>query len=434
MFYSNALSLKRFFGRVFNRYYYFYFFVMVLFTARAVPVTGSMVYYTGNFISFIFPVLLTFILLLKYPVSFKNRNFNIVICIITFWFLAQYIKYGELNVSLTIYLYYGIIIAYIHIRVYGKNIIYLYEDVVAHLSAISLVGWVVQIIAPKLIHLLMIFPSNTGTISGSCLFYSEGRDYETAILFFRNAGFSWEPGMFASLVVIALFFNAFINHFKFKGNKKFYILLAALATSQSTTGYGALILLGCIIYLLNYRSQYKFIIAVVIVSISVAVYNLPIMGEKIKELWVNDVQETKERLYEVQGYYQETLALTRFESLAMETYNIRHDPILGYGRDNTNSYVEKELKLNVGLPNGLFKVIAKYGCILGLLFYLCLFISSQWMAREFKYKGTILFFIAYCMISVSYSFVESPIFIAFLFFPLFLKEKNIYAVKSNCIC
>lgn len=434
MLYSNALSLKRFFRRVFNSYYYFYFFVMVLFAARAVPVTGSMVYYTGNIISFIFPILLTFILLLKYPISFKNRNLNIVICIITFWFLAQYIKYGELNISLTIYLYYGIIIAYIHIRVYGKNIIYLYEDVVAHLSAISLVGWVVQIIAPKLIHLLMIFPSNTGTISGSCLFYSEGRDYETAILFFRNAGFSWEPGMFASLVVIALFFNAFINHFKFKGNKKFYILLVALATSQSTTGYGVLISLGCIIYLLNYRSQYKFIIAVMIVSMSVAVYNLPIMGEKIKDLWVNDVQETKERLYEVQGYYQEALALTRFESLAMETYNIRHDPILGYGRDNTNSYVEKELKLNVGLPNGLFKVIAKYGCILGLLFYLCLFTSSQWMAREFKYKGTILFFIAYCMISVSYSFVESPIFIAFLFFPLFLKEKNIYAVKSNCIC
>ena len=382
-----------------------------------------MVYYTGNIISFLIPPVLTMILILKYKISFKSTALTAVLCVVSVWFFAQYIKYGDLNISLTFYLYYGIIIAFIHIRIYGRNIIYLYEDIVSHLSFISIIGWIIQIISPKIIHTLMLFPSNAGTIAGSCLLYSEGRDYETSLFFFRNAGFSWEPGMFASLVIVALFFNGIINNFSIKNNNKLYVLFIALITTQSTTGYGTLLFISCLIFLYNYKDKYKVLILIVMIPMAICIYSLPFMGNKIEDLWVDNIEETKDRIDNAQNYYDELRALTRFEALAMETYNIQNDPILGYGRDSANSYIEKNLELSVGLPNGLLKVFAKYGCILGLFFYACLFNYSKWLSKEFKYKGKFLFFIVYCMISVSYSFIEVPIFMTFWLMPILIKRK-----------
>jgi hypothetical protein len=419
MIYSNKLSLNCFFSKLSQSYYYFYFFIMILWAARAVPITGSMIFFTGNLISFSIPILLTLLLLIKYPITFINKKLGITLGIISIWFFAQYIKYNNLNVSLTFYLYYGIIIAYIHVKIYGKNLIYLYEDIVSHLSAIAIIGWLIQIILPQFIHKLMIFPSNTGTISGSCLLYSEGLDYKTAFIFFRNAGFSWEPGMFASIIIIALLFNIVINHYKIKNNTKFYTLIIALITTQSTTGYGTFLLLGSIIFLINYRSRYKFILLLIIIPLTINIYKLPIMGDKIESLWVSNINETKDKLETTQEYHQEMRALTRFEALAMEIYNIKNDPILGYGRDNTNSFIERNLKLSVGLPNGILKIFAKYGLVLGLLFYGCLYSSSRWMSKELGYHNPILFFIAYCMISISYSFIETPIFLALTLLSLF---------------
>lgn len=420
---SHNISLSLFFKRLRHNYLYFYFFVMILFAARAVNITGSMVYYTGSIISFLIPIILTIILLCKYPISFRCRKLTITLIVISFWFICQYIKYKSLNVSLTFYLYYTILIAYIHIRIYDWKIIRFYEDIVAHLSIFSLIGWGMQIVFPSLIHKLMIFSSSAGTISGSSLLYSAGRDYSEAIIFFRNAGFSWEPGMFASLLLVSIFFNLLLTQMNLNAQKnpKLYVMLLALITTQSTTGFGCCIIIFFLSYVYNYKSKIKWLLAALFIPISIWIYSLPFMGEKINELWVSNRKELVEQYKEKSEYIKSGIALTRFQALSLELYNIEHDPLIGYGRDDNQSYVVQNI-FNFGLPNGLLKIFAKYGIPLGIIFYILLFKFSSALSVKYKYKCSYAFFTLYCLISVSYSFIESPIFLSFALFPLFIHK------------
>lgn len=420
---NHDISFSIFFRRLRHSYLYFYFFVMILFAARAVNITGSMVYYTGNIVSFLIPIILTIILLRKYPISFKCKELTATLIVISLWFICQFIKYKSLNASLTFYLYYAIFIAYVHIKVYGWKIVRFYEDIVAHLSIFSLIGWGMQIVFPSLINSVMLFSSSAGTISGSSLIYSAGRDYSEAIVFFRNAGFSWEPGMFASLLLIGIFFNLLLTRMNLgiKANKKLYMMLFALITTQSTTGFGCFMIIGSLSYLYSYKSKIKWLLVVLLIPMSTWIYSLPFMGEKINTLWVNDRKELVEQYQEKLEYIKSGIALTRFQALSLELYNIEHDPIIGYGRDDNQSYVVQNI-FKFGLPNGVLKVFAKYGIPLGIIFYILLFKFSLMLSIKYRYKCSYAFFVLYCLISVSYSFIESPIFLSFTLFPLFVRK------------
>jgi hypothetical protein len=102
----------------------------------------------------------------------------------------------------------------------------------------------------------------------------------------------------------------------------------------------------------------------------------------------------------------------RFDGLAFEFLNILNDPIFGYGNDVENSYVKNNISAALVLSNGVLKVLARFGLIVGAIFYLLLYKSSRLISKFYGIKGGIFFMLLYISISISYDFILVPFFLA----------------------
>ncbi len=100
-------------------------------------------------------------------------------------------------------------------------------------------------------------------------------------------------------------------------------------------------------------------------------------------------------------------------------------PILGYGLSDENSYVYKNIYQKIGLSNGVFKVIARFGLIMGGLFYFLLYKSSKYIISFYNLKGGIIFMLVFISISISYDFTLVPFFLSTVMFYLFTDKKLI---------
>lgn len=223
-------------------------FVMVIYMAQATKETGRMVgSISGNPIPFLIPIVLTYLLCKRHPISFNNKNLHIVLAIYAIWAFCSLIKYNVFTteeLSYHFFMVYAIVIAYIHVQVFGRKLIPLYENILVLLCKIAVVGWLIAVILPMSSSLFRLFPE---TVYGNIVLYlfnwmdpAKGQIYAGLL---RNAGCSWEPGRFAIMVVLAIFCNLCRNGIKLKNNNNLLWLLITLLTTQSTTGYFTVIAL-----------------------------------------------------------------------------------------------------------------------------------------------------------------------------------------------
>lgn len=400
----------------------------------AVPFTNSMLTYAGSPIGFALPIVMTIILLVRNSISFDNNNFLIIIFIYTLWALFQYLINTRFNITYAFFTYYNLAIAYILISIYKTNIFFLYEDIVTKLSIVAIVGWMLMIIMPSviggIIDMFHMPGHNFYILRGNIIFFSMTNiEVQSAEEFWglpRNSGFSWEPGRYSAMVVIALFFNMARNKFSFKNNKGFWILLFALLTTQSTTGFGSLAVLA-IFFLINKNIDHKIFYLAVFIPFAIFVSSLPFMGEKIISLMdhkstmekvENDLM-IKEIMKEDEGYTPQ-----RFDALFFEYLNIINDPIIGYGHNIDDSFVSTQISSSLVLSNGILKIFARFGIIVGVLFYILLYISSKWISNYYDIKGGIIFMLIYLSISISYDFIFINFFLAITMVGL-IADKNL---------
>lgn len=412
---------------------YLYFFMIVIYAGMASPFTENMMFYTYQPVGFIIPVFMTIILLLRNPVSFYDTSFLLIIIVITVWQLLQYIKTSYFNASFTFFIYYALFIAYIVIKVFQVKMFFLYERVVTQLSVIAIIGWLTMIITPgfmaQLIDAIKLPQSDNDVLIGNILIFTMIQE-EVGVTWglARNAGFSWEPGRYATMVVIALFFNMARTRFQFGKNIGFWILLIALITTQSTTGYVTFLIL-LLFFLINQKNVSKIFYLVLIVPFILIMYNLPFVGEKINTLADIEDQRAKSlndmEIRQSDGSY----VPQRFDGLAYEFLNIIDAPILGYGLSADNSYVSINIYQKIGLANGVFKVIARFGLIIGGLFYFLLYKSSKYIISFYNLKGGIIYMLIFIFISISYDFTLVPFFLSSVMFYLFSDKKSISEPK-----
>lgn len=99
----------------------------------------------------------------------------------------------------------------------------------------------------------------------------------------RNSGFCWEAGQFASMIVLALTFHLLRTKEKFYKNKSFWILLAGLITTFSTTGFvtfGVLLLFKTVFGKVSFGKRIAYI--AVLGTLYMFAMDLPFMREKWK--------------------------------------------------------------------------------------------------------------------------------------------------------
>lgn len=403
-----------------------YLFIILLYTAQMTPQTGRMLAgLSGNPIPLLIPIVLTAVLLFRNPVSFADKRLWIVISVSGIWSIASLVKYGELSteeLSYHFFLYYAIIIAYIHVKVFGKQLFLMYEKLMVYVCMVTLPMWLICAIFPSLTEpFFELFPE---TIFGHNFLYifnriSSGVYDNVGYLFLRNAGFSWEPGRFAIMLCYAILVNIQRNGIRFKGNYDLMWLLLSLLSTQSTTGFSIVLTLYAL-YALKGLSGKSMLALLLLLPLVYGIFQLDFMYEKMVEQ-VESLVDIDLMIENTGLYTNKNVALDRLPSLMIEGANFLNDPLLGYGRNPQHSMMSASLPDNIEFTGGLMQMFSVYGIFIGLFYYAILFISSWKIGLIFN-SGKLIFFVCTLMCLFSYPVFCIPIFTAFWFYGVFCDE------------
>ena len=424
-----------------KRFEYIYFFVMIIYMAQVDQNTSRMIggLTARPLFPFLLPIFLTIILLDRNKISFSHNGLSKILLITSIWtgcIIYKESLYSEKELSFYFFLFYAIIIAYIHIRVFGNKLFSLYEKIMVQMCVIALGLWLIAILVPGS---ASFFRSFTPTSFGNNVYYiftwmdpTHGQ-IENGIL--RNAGFSWEPGRFAIMVLLAIYCNLLRNGIKFKKNRSVLILLLAMLSTQSTTGYVGTLTLYAFWGLKNFNMGYILGITFLILPIAYYVSQLSFMKEKIERQLDLDfeLQKLDDRIdyvNEIKQRNEYVASVGRFQAMYYEAQNIKEDPLLGYGISTRNSYFSTHISSNFVLTGGLLKIIGQYGIPLGLFFFFLLYKSSARIGKEHgTNKGAL--FVIFIISLVSYGFFLVPVFTAFWFYGLFRNDIPIEYIKTK---
>ena len=428
MFLWNVNKLKKY-----DHFSIFYMLIMIIYMAQATRETSRMIGgLSGNPIPFLIPIVLTFILCKKNPISFNDKKFYIVILLYLVWAISSLIKYGynTEDISYHIFMIYAIIIAYIHNKVFGYKIVPIYENCMVLFCKIAFWLWLIAVLVPASSFVFRLFPE---TGYGNSILYlftwmdpAKGQVYSGII---RNAGCSWEPGRFAIMVTLAMFCNLCQNGIKFKKNKNIWWFIIALVTTQSTTGFVSALILYTIFLIKKFNLKYIIITLVIMVPVVYGIVQLDFMGEKIttKMTGAQDVSQREQTFAYAATKYEEGEyigSIDRFDAMVFEWMNVKNDPILGYSRNVEHSYFRTNISNNYVLANGLVKVFGMYGIFLGLYFFYILYRSSKKIAQDSNAQRILAMFILFCLSAISYQILAIPIFTTFWFYGLFSQMKT----------
>lgn len=414
-------------------YEYLYLFVMVIYMAQMTPDTGRMVGgLSGNPIPLLIPIVLTIILLIRNPISFAHNKLWMLVGIMLGWSVAVCYKFHDFspaNLSYCIFLIYAIFIAFIHIRVFGRDLFPIYEHIMVVFSVISLFLWGISVVIPASGAFFHLFPE---TANGNNFLYLYNWTDPAKIQVYgdlvRNQGCSWEPGRFAIMLIPAILINLSREGMVFRGNKKILILLLALASTMSTTGYSIVCLLYVIFLLTNANPTRVLVFTFILLPLTVFLFSLDFMGNKIQDR-ANFEGLTRERMkginYNAKEHGDEYLgSLDRFESAYFEWINFRQEPFLGYSRNTDHSWFKQNISKNLVLTGGLVKILSQYGIFVGVFLYILLFYSSYKIGRASWHQNKFVYAIILLLSSVSYLIFCIPIFTAFWLYGLFCFEED----------
>lgn len=421
---------------------YIYFFVMVIYMAQIDNHTGRMVgVLSPPWFPFFLPIVLTIILLDRNKVKFDDKRLIRILLTFAIWtalLFSHKQHYGSDQFSYYFFLFYSIIIAFIHVQVFGKKMLPIYEHILVRLSLLSLILWGIYVIYPGTASFFRSFPESSSGRNVLYLFkWMDPSIREAGFVYngiLRNAGCSWEPGRFAIMVVLALYCNMVRCGIKFKGNPAGIILLLALISTQSTTGYIGAIVLYSIFAFKKFDVKYILAFFIIIVPIGYQLSKMEFMQEKIEEQLDLDtdlrkINDSMDYVNKIKKSNEYVGSLARFPSIYFELINIQHDPILGYGRNNGKSYFSQRISGNYALTGGI-KIIGQFGIPLAILLFIILYRSSAALGREFKVRKIALFAI-FLVFLVSYGFFTVPVFMAFWFYGIFRKEEDLVLILSE---
>lgn len=406
----------------------FFMFMMFMWVA-------SSSYYTSfNFAKN--PVLMPiFVLILfYYYVKYCKYSFKpllIIVSIFAFWTFVSTMKYGQ-YIGTHYPVFYSIIIAHVAFNIFNRDEFFrMFEKTLVRFCLLSLVVWLcANIIGGPFVNFMrsisVINPSPpTETYS---FLVGLGSQFEMGIR--RNIGFTWEPGVFSCWVLLGIYINLVRNNFillSFKKNRNFYILLATLLSTLSTTGYSILAIL-ILFVLLNKRSAtFRISMIVLCIVLIPTILSLSFMSDKIMGLMNLDQGFKAIDYYSTQERYN-LVTPQRFTGFYVAWLNFINDPLLGYNQ-LPYSYVSKVLfegSVVVAPSEGILAMLGNYGLFIGLFFYYWLIRSSVYLSRVFQYKGKFMFLIFFLAISFSYGFWENCIFMYFYLCTFYKKFDSRY--------
>ncbi|NQV01492.1 MAG: O-antigen ligase family protein [Bacteroidia bacterium] len=378
---------------------------------------GTQFYRSNEGIIFLFIV--TLLIAIKNNLKI-SRQFYQILGIWLAYNIALTIVYREVHPMFAILIPIKLFAAYVLVNRFKETLFEKFEKIIYVFTIISLFFFAWQVIhLDSLFNFARFFDFSgiPGKHSPNFLLYTV---HQKALLGeIRNCGFTWEPGPFSCMLALAIFLNLARTNFKIARNTRFWILMTGLGSTQATTGYVALfvILIWLAINNPTYRRNIIISITLFTLVITYLYFTIPFLQEKI----LNEYTQTGEleTMIKTSKEQQGQFAPGRFVSFTIDLKDFLSNPILGYGGHPEARWMFKTGAL-VSPIGGLGNIMAKYG-IFGILFFiLILYRSGRFLARYFNYKVAVFWSIFILTLAFGFAIVETPIFIAVLFFP-FLK-------------
>ncbi len=321
-----------------------------------VAVTGIPFFKVGD-ITFLFLSLCLAGFVLVYRRLKIDRFFIIFFLIYLAVMIAHMVKFNYLPLNTYLGVFIRIILAYLTVRILGRNFTKYYVNIMYVLAIIAFFIYVPQLILPGFRTFLIssISPLLRNPLDSGDLWYAPD-----VILFvfnsgenvYRNCGAFWEPGAYAGFLVIAIIFHYLES--KTIDDKKSIILILALLSTVSTTGILALgffllMFLGHKVAPLYKLILYPTIIAAIIISF----FSLDFLGEKITTQM--DVANTYEN--------------TRFKSAVLDLQDFVENPVLGLGRDPKTRFKGLTDRALTHRTNGVSNYLVTYGIFIFLFYF-----------------------------------------------------------------
>lgn len=253
---------------------YLYLLVVIHFSGL-----GSLWYRSSQALYVLFG--LTVAVFIYYRINISKK----LLLVIAIWFLynfIMFIAFGRLR-GLFIGNYLTIIlISFLLVKLYGNSLGVVYAKIIFYFALISIPFWIWANIHPSsLVSVMRSFNFSHGYLSRRM--YLHSIVYTFVALSpaspVRNYGFCWEPGPFSIILAVALYFT--INSGKAK-SFQFWVIVIAMITTFSTTGYFALFMVLSYPYLMKARFAYRIPLFVAIIVLFYYTFvDLDFMGDKL---------------------------------------------------------------------------------------------------------------------------------------------------------
>ena len=201
-------------------------------------------------------------------------------------------------------------------------------------------------------------------------FLSDSSNLKSIVLFtqnsdgLRNSGMFWEPGAFACYIILGfLLYLGKIKKMLQRHPFKIIIILIALITTYSTTGYLVLFVIGIATIFLEYSKKYKMLsLPIITVFLTIAYYtyeNSEFLKDKIDSQLENAAYKDAN-----------DFSPDRFGTFLFDMHYIKKHPLVGNGMDQSTRFADHPWLQNekLGHGNGFSNFLATMG-VLSLLFY-----------------------------------------------------------------
>lgn len=403
---------------------YLFVLMMMLYAGRSLMFFESPVI-TENPVGVILPFILSVVLAFKWRIVF-TVEFYVLLLFFTLYFLAISIKYYAIHPSFLVTYFLIFFTTYAAVKALKYNVFIIFEKILFIFAIISLVLWGFQVLAGGDVLFNMIsgyfsFMQPLSFVSGngiSTVVYVI-QPYATTLInehtISRNCGFAWEPGSYASYLCLGLYINLFNPEKDRNSKKRFWVLLAALLSTLSTTGYVILSVI-MLYYLLNKEFKNIILLLPLVLIALILFFSLPFMKDKILEL-VKEPASLQNMVWDSYGRESATTP-QRFSSLLITLIDFKNNPLFGIAANAEESWV-RQVGSNISPISGIGNLLAQFGIAGTLPFIIYTIKSSFVFARHYRYRGKFLLFLIILGISISYSVLFIPFVMCFWMFALF---------------
>lgn len=349
------------------------------------------------FVAFIFYLFLKHFSLFD-PRIKKNKHIYIFLFFYSIVFAIQYFVLGLISFPASIKVLLMLMLGYVIVRVVNLKFRNVYFDIIYFISLVSLFGYVLNISGITIPNI-----ANDESVKNILLYTQRNDDL-------RNSGMFWEPGAFACYICLAFLFSLGKIRLLFNSErKKFIIILIALITTFSTTGYLVAFFIFGFTILVEFGKKYRgFVIPILLLFLLGGIYvyeSTDFLKEKLEHQYSNSITNQV-------GEY----APDRLGAFLFDWHYIRKHPLTGNGFDKATRLADHPYlwKDSLGLGNGLSNYVACMG-IISLLFFLLFIVKNN-----IQYPW--IFLIGILLLLQGEQLMNFPLFLSLPF--LFIYEKR----------